>query len=449
MAVPLFNIGGLASGLDTAAIIDSLVAVAMIPVRQLESRKALFNARDNAWQDLNTKFSAVRTALDSLQTISDLNELVTAASSNEATVTVSATGSATPSTITFTVDALAFNHQLASTSTYASNDDLISAGIFTVTHDATSYDFVTDATTTVVELAQLINAEVDLGVSASLISIDGTNFKLLLTADETGTSSQFTTSGLSLGFDTVQTGQDAQVTFGSGSGGLVLTRSTNVVTDLIDGISIELHETSTDPVTVTVARDTEVTAEKVTELMDAINAAITSLQDYTRYDVATETAGVLSGDSTARQVLFDLRSSLTGIANQGATQYATGTSVGIELTREGTVSFDASKLQEALDTNYAEVAALFTSAGAAGTGLMGSIDTHLDELEGADGRIARARDLWEAQIGIIDDRIEVLELRIDRREAGLIKRFAGLEVAMANLTAQAQWLTAQLATTQS
>ena len=258
MAVPLFNIGGLASGLDTAAIIDSLVAVAMIPVRQLESRKALFNARDNAWQDLNTKFSAVRTALDSLQTISDLNELVTAASSNEATVTVSATGSATPSTITFTVDALAFNHQLASTSTYASNDDLISAGIFTVTHDATSYDFVTDATTTVVELAQLINAEVDLGVSASLISIDGTNFKLLLTADETGTSSQFTTSGLSLGFDTVQTGQVAQVTFGSGSGGLVLTRSTNVVTDLIDGISIELHETSTDPVTVTVARDTEV-----------------------------------------------------------------------------------------------------------------------------------------------------------------------------------------------
>ena len=79
MAVPLFNIGGLASGLDTSAIISSLIEVERIPVQQLESRKSLFNARDAAWQDLNTKFSAIRTALDALKTQDDLNKLVTAA----------------------------------------------------------------------------------------------------------------------------------------------------------------------------------------------------------------------------------------------------------------------------------------------------------------------------------------------------------------------------------
>ncbi len=453
MAVPLFNIGGLASGLDTASIIDSLVAVERIPIQQLESRKSLFSSRDAAWQDLTTKFSAIRAALDALKTQDDLNELVTAASSNESVATATPTGSATPSTITFTVDQLATNHQLASQDTFTGPDDKSGAGNFRITQDGTTYTFQTTGQTTIAELAQMINADPDLGVSASLISVDGTDYKLLLTADDTGEASTFTTSGLNLDFDEIQTGQDAQITIGSGGnngngngggGGLVITRSSNTVTDLIAGVSIDLHQVSTDPVTVTVARDTAVTAEKVGELITAINAAITALQDYTRYDTSTETAGVLAADSNARQVLFDLRSALSGIANPDATEFATGMSIGIELTRDGTVSFDAAKLQEALDANYDEVAHLLTAAGVDGTGIMGSLDSYVDSLEGADGKIARARNLWEAQIAIIDDRIEVLEDRIDRREARLIRQFAGLETAMATLSSQAQWLASQL-----
>ena len=435
MAVPLFNIGGLASGLDTSSIIDSLVAVERIPIQQLESRKSLFSARDAAWQDLTTKFSAIRSALDALKTRDDLNELVTATSSNESFVTATPTGAATPSTITFTVDQLAANHQLASQTTYSGVDDTVKQGTFRITQNGVNHDFATTNQTTIAELAQMINADADLGVSASLISVDGTEMKLLLTADDTGADSVFTTGGPGNGnniipFDEIQTGQDAQLTVGSGNG-LVITRSTNTVTDLIAGVSIDLHQVSTDPVTVTVARDTTVTAEKVGELMTAMNAAITALKDYTRYDTTTETAGVLAADSNARQVLFDLRSALSGIANTDATDYATGMSIGIELTRDGTVAFDSAKLQEALDANYDEVAHLLTAAGVDGTGIMGSLDGYVDSLEGAEGKIARARDLWEAH-------------RIDRREAMLIRRFAGLETAMATLSSQAQWLASQL-----
>ena len=39
MAVPLFNIGGLASGLDTNSIISSVLDVERIPIQQLEARR--------------------------------------------------------------------------------------------------------------------------------------------------------------------------------------------------------------------------------------------------------------------------------------------------------------------------------------------------------------------------------------------------------------------------
>ena len=63
MAVPLFNIGGLASGLDTNSIISSVLDVERIPIQQLEARKANHQAEDSAWQSVKARYSAIRTAL--------------------------------------------------------------------------------------------------------------------------------------------------------------------------------------------------------------------------------------------------------------------------------------------------------------------------------------------------------------------------------------------------
>ena len=83
MAVPLFNIGGLASGLDTSAMITAILDVERIPIQQLEARKGDHQVEDNAWQAINTRYSAIRTALNDLDSASDLNKLATASSSNE------------------------------------------------------------------------------------------------------------------------------------------------------------------------------------------------------------------------------------------------------------------------------------------------------------------------------------------------------------------------------
>lgn len=77
-------------------------------------------------------------------------------------------------------------------------------------------------------------------------------------------------------------------------------------------------------------------------------------------------------------------------------------------------------------------------------GFVGRLTAALDLAEGAGGAIDRARDRWQNQIDLIDDRIDVFEDRIERKEALLIRQFAALETAMAALTAQANFLSSQL-----
>ena len=90
-------------------------------------------------------------------------------------------------------------------------------------------------------------------MSASVISVDGTDYKLILSSDDTGDANNFSISGsvASLGtMDTLQLGRDAEITLGSGASALTLSRSSNTITDLIAGTSIKLSATTTSAVTV-------------------------------------------------------------------------------------------------------------------------------------------------------------------------------------------------------
>ncbi len=439
MSLPLFNIGGLMSGLDTNSIIKGLLDVERIPVTQLQSRRAAIVAKDTAWQDVSTRFSAVRSALNAVDTSAEVDGFVTAASSDEATVAATASGTAQPGSLTFTVDRLASTHRVASTAGYFGATDLVGSGDFTITVGGTGHTVTAEASTTVSGLAQKINA-LDIGVTASVVSIDGSTSELVFSADSPGSDAAFTTSSTISSLSTtsvVEQGLNALLTVGSGPGALFLERSTNSVTDVLAGVTLDLKQAGPDPVTVTVQQDFEATVTAVDAVMTEINAALTKLGELTAYNADAEKGGVLVGDGTARSMLIDLRSAVSGTVQAGATEFAVPSAIGISLSREGTFTIDTTKLQSALEANHDEATAIIDAVAA-------SLDGYLEEVEGSSGRIARARDAWQSQIDSMDDRIEAMEDRIDRREAQLLRQFTGLETAMASLTAQASWLSSQI-----
>src|SRR5690606_9914403 len=137
-------------------------------------------------------------------------------------------------------------------------------------------------------------------VSASVVKVADGDTRLVLTAKSTGAAGAFTTAatqGGALGTSTVnQEGVDALLTMGS----LQITRSSNTVTDLIKGVTLELKQTTTGPVTVTTGRDDAKAVAAVKGLVDAVNKTITQLQELTKYDPESKTAGRLQGDASAR-----------------------------------------------------------------------------------------------------------------------------------------------------
>lgn len=367
MAVPLFNIGGLASGLDTNSIISSVLDVERIPIQQLESRRADHQVEDNAWQAIKARYSAIRTALDALDSQNDFNKFAVATSSNTAAATVKTSGAATPGSVSFTVDQLAANHQVASATDFTGLDDLVGAGDFVITVDGTDHTITTTADTTLAQLAAQINS-LDVGISASAISVDGTNYKLLISADDTGGTNTFATSGTvaSLGtMDILQQGQDAEMTIGSGPSALTLSRATNTVTDLLAGVSIELTAKSTSAVTVSVGRDVAAATDAIKNLVTEINSTLSTIAEATRYSPEADTGGPLVGNGTARSLALDLRSAISSVVNDASSAYPVASSIGISLGRDGQFSVDDSKLTTALETDFDDVVGLVLASGTA------------------------------------------------------------------------------------
>ena len=62
----MFQIGGMASGLDTTTIIEQLMMFERKPILALEQRKTAITQKDSAFQSLNTRLSALRSKLADL-----------------------------------------------------------------------------------------------------------------------------------------------------------------------------------------------------------------------------------------------------------------------------------------------------------------------------------------------------------------------------------------------
>lgn len=362
MAIPTFNVGGLISGLDTNSIVSQLMQLERRPIFQLEDRRSDIEARNRAWDSISTRMNAVQDKLGALSSPSDWGKFSSATSSNESAVTVTTAGSSNVGSASFSVDRLATTHQVASTGTFSTMSDLVGAGDFTITDgEGTDHTVTTTSTTTVSDLINEIEA-LDVGVNASLIFTDSSTAKLIVSAGESGENAAFTTSttiGSLTSFGVVEQGVDAQLTVGSGAGALVIERSSNVIDDFIEGATLTLKSTTTENVDVSVSRDAEAAVTAVKELVDELNNAITTISNYSKAGDEESSGGPLALDSTARNLVLNLRSSLSGVVSNLGGDYATTSSVGISITRDGAYTLDESKLRTAIEDDFEAVADLF------------------------------------------------------------------------------------------
>lgn len=385
------TIGGLASGLDTSSIVQALMGVAQIPLVQLQSEQA--NA-SNAAADLSSFMSTVsslQTAVQGLETPADFNALT--ATSTADGVSASVLGDAEPGSFAVQVTNLATEQRTESDPQSSSTDALAQTGALTIqvgTDTPVSVSVASDDSLT--SIATNINAS-GAAVTASVI-YDGSQYRLLVRGAQTGADNAvtFAESGTSLGLstpaNTYQPAQDASLTVDNQE----VTSPTNVVTDAIPGVTLNLTGKSTAPGTVTVATDPTALATSIGAVVTAYNNMVASAQTTAGYGTVAAQNTLLQSDSAIRQTTDQLSAIMSDVVPGSSGAYTTLASVGLNLDSDGTLSFDQTTFDTALQTDPTGVASLFVTDPTTGaTGAMGLLDSTITSLTSGTNALLESR----------------------------------------------------------
>ena len=173
-------------------------------------------------------------------------------------------------------------------------------------------------------------------------------------------------------FDEVQSARNAQVRLNGYPPSGWIERKSNVVGDLIPGVTLTLAGTTAGtPVTITINADTEAVKGKIQAFVDAYNAVKRFLNEKTSYSADTEQAGTLLGNYAATILESMLRDVVINEAvgfTDGVDTYTHLRQVGIQSVGRtddkmdlGTLEIDDEALDAALAEDFEAVVQIFAS----------------------------------------------------------------------------------------
>lgn len=335
-----------------------------------------------------------------------------------------------------------------------------------------------DATDTLDEITNKINAAA-VGVQAAVITDGGSGlaYRLSLTSRSSGAIGNAIVdfTGADLALNTLTRGRDALAFFGSAdpATAIALTGSTNTLDGAIQGVSIDLKQTSAAAVQVVVTRDTDAIETAVDGVVSAFNTIVEKLAKYDKYDAETKAKGALLGDSTVAVVRAGIFRVAQGTPLNVLGRYDRLTQVGINVGTGGKLTFDKTRFREAFQTDPAAVEELLSgfeqqtasnAVGPNGELLPGNVPglpptvttgtpsgppiyTKLGVFEvlknltdsltnSVDGALTRRDRAIQSQIDVQNDRIRNFDLSLERKRARYERQFQAMERAIASLQTQ-------------
>lgn len=386
------SFGGLGNGVDFGQVVTELAKVQRLPIDALTAKQKDLQTKLTDYGTLGNKLLALQSAANALRLSSSFDRSATTVSDDTVLTAQAGAGAATGS-YSIQVSQLAKANQITNKAAKAVADTTTAilsggTGTFTFKVGSGSDQTVTLADgATLDDLRSAIN-DLGAGVTASVINTGTTAspaYRLTLTATASGagntisvvtdtTSLDFTNSSGTGGSDTLQAGQNAIVVIGDPSETTIsIERESNVITDAIPDVTLTLKSKTVttptpEPVTVNITTDPNSVKANIKALATAYNDVVKFVNDRTAYDITTKTGGVFFNEATAKGVLSQIRTALSGEVPELST-YKTLGEVGFKTERDGTITIDDAKLDTALASNYSATKALFitqtTSSGVA------------------------------------------------------------------------------------
>ncbi len=447
-----FSVGGLNTGIDYNELISQLIEIRRRPIEILETKKTDYSSRISTYSELSAKLSDLKSSVDKLKTTSSF--FVKTSSEGDSTVLDSSTtGTASVGNYSVSITSLASAEKEVHNGTgLTASTDVVngsgSAKVFQYTYGTTQTSLTVADGTTLDGLKDLINNDVNNpGVTATVVN-DGTNYRLVVsgngtgaantitidagtTLDGTGSTVDFTASA----FAENKTAADADFTVD----GLQITRSSNSVSDVINGVTLTLKKENAST-SVTVAADNESIKEQIQEFVTAYNDVTTFITSNSLYDADSKESGIFLGEGTTRTIQNNLRNFVSSSVSGLSGSLSILAEIGITTDHEtGDLQINSTTLETKLGTNLDDIADLF---GDSTNGIAVKLSGYISDISSTvDGSIELRKDGLQDIIDSLSTTIRNMEYRLEKTEDEMVRKFSALEQLVGSYNTIGSYLT--------
>ena len=417
---------GAGAGFDTKKIVEALVNAERAPAEaRIKSRIAESESKISG---LGQAVSILNVVKDAALRLNDAKDFKTFAVSNSQTSAFSAasTTSARAGSNNITVSQIA-QEQRSVSNGFASETAAFTAESFTLSLSVGS----TSATTTEITVTDAslqgtvsaINAA-NLGVTAEIVDtgVAGDRYRIQLIG-ETGAEQAFslTSDDDSISFSSVQAATDAQLNVN----GIEFTRSTNVIDDVLTGVSLTVNTVTDGAANLNISQDNSQARANIVDFVAIYNEAQRQMKDLANSSID----GALAGDSIFRSLTSSLRNIVLGSSSSGSGDISNLSDMGISVARTGELVVDDTKLDDALAYSYSDVIQMFSAntddqstSSSDVAGLAGDITKLITDATDSDSylvtqqaTLATGNSEREEQLTVLAERMERVEERYNRQ----------------------------------
>ena len=398
-----------ATNLDINSIVSQLMSVERRPLSKLDQQEASYQAKLSAYGSIKGAIAGFQTALLGLNN-AGVYQSLKATASDTTVFSASATSTAVAGTYSLEVTSLTQAQKLVAAGQTSSTAAIGAGAATTVTFDFGTISGTLDPLTGIYDpgatftgngnpsksitidssnnslqgIRDAINTA-GVGVTATIVNDgSGTPYRLALSSNSSGASNSLRIA-VAVGGDASVTSLLAHdptgtqnlsetVTASNASfkvNGIPVTKTSNTITDVIEGVTLNLSKVTTSPVTLTVARDTSTVSSSISGFVKAYNDIVATLKNSSGYNAETKQGGILLGDSTVRNLQNQLRNMLNTAVTGASGSLTRLADVGVNFQKDGTLAINQTKLNDAINNHFSDIASLFTSVGKASDSLIG------------------------------------------------------------------------------
>lgn len=451
---------GAGAGVLTSDIIDKLKAAdTSAMITPIDNKITLQKQKDSALSLLNsllTTFQASANALDD-------DALYQKRTVSGGTSSVSVTAKAGVAVQSFSIsDTVLAKKDVQESGTFSDTTSKISTGSGTMTLkvNGTSYDIAYTASTTLDDLKTAINNVAGDSITASTLQVGNNDYRLILTSKETGADQAITLTDSAsgtldtkllaydettnpTGMQNIQAASDASFKYN----GISLTRSTNTISDVVTGMTINLLENS-GSANISITQDTASISEALSSFVTNYNSLTSQVTSMTTSDTTAGTVGIFNGDSSIYGITRAINQIVTSVNSDGLSL----PQFGIDISQEGTMSFNSSTFTTKFNEDTALSEKFFsgstTTASSGNTittnGAFTSLNALMKRYTSSDGIMDTLTTGSTTELKALNTNKTNSQALLDARYAAMTARFSQYDSMMTKLTNQFSSLLTQI-----